>query len=828
MDAKSLRDEIMMNLDWKFNQSDVREAWQKDYLDENWQPVTLPHDWSVHHGFDIRHSSGTGYLPGGTAWYRKTFSVPECYLGRRAMLTFDGVYKNSQVWFNGYYLGRRPYGYTTFSYDVTPFLETGDINNVVAVRVQHEDVADSRWFTGSGIYRKVTLTLSSLVGIDHQGIFIRTEEVTDGKAKVVIATTLRNQTNKGEIIHVRQRLFGPDLHRAPGTSIPRTDGQGAPVDAKTTDQEVSINADQAVSIDADQAVQTEQVLTVENPKLWSLDEPALYQCLTEVYRDNVLIDQTTTPFGIRTFRFDPNDGFFLNDQSMKIKGVCVHHDAGCLGAAVRPAVWERRLQVLKQMGCNAVRMSHNPHMQELYDLCDRMGFLVMDEAFDEWEGVKNKWTRGHNVYPPAHYGYYEDFPTWHEQDLTAMILRDRNHPSIILWSIGNEVDYPNDPYNHHSFAKMEGNNDANKPAAEKVYNPNKPNAEHLVRIAARLVKIVKKVDSSRPVTAALAYPELSSLTGYADCLDVAGYNYKEHLYDKDHVDYPDRIILGSENGKRLEHWKAVQDRAFISGLFLWTGIDFLGETRGWPSHGSEAGLIDLAGFEKPAYYLWQKFWSDRLMVRVFAAYETLFEHPGAMVDNKNLSRDWSFGADEMIRVVCLSNGCRTELLLNDQSLGIQMPEQEQEGCLVWRIPFSKGVLRARTYDCQSQVATDEIVSAGPAVRINMLADRSELPADGQSMAQITLSIVDERGTIVAKAQDLVRISIEGPGVLMGLENGILSDTTPYSADYRRVGRGRLLIYVSSTTLVGTIRVRAQVQGMKTEVLELVSFEKNND
>jgi hypothetical protein len=479
--------------------------------------------------------------------------------------------------------------------------------------------------------------------------------------------------------------------------------------------------------------------------------------------------------------------------------------------------------ILKEMGCNAIRMSHNPHMPELYDLCDSMGFLAMDEAFDEWEGVKNKWAYGHNVYPPAHYGYYEDFPEWHERDLTNMVLRGRNHPSIILWSIGNEIDYPNDPYGHPLFQNVTGNNDANKPATERIYDANKPNAERLVPIAKRLVSIVKRYDITRPVTAALALPELSNITGLADCLDVVGYNYKEHLYEEDHKRWPNRVLLGSENGKELNQWLAVKNNDFISGQFLWTGIDFLGETRGWPSHGSEAGLLDVAGFRKPSFYFRKSLWSDRPMVKLFAGYANqLLDGRKYILYNKNLKSSWNFVDGSEVEVICLTNCTTTELFLNGKSLGVKKVADHTEAYLTWKIPFEKGELKVLSIDNEGRIYEDILKTTKGAAGIKLRSTDKSIAANGLDMTHVILEIIDTDGNPIDNAHDLIRVSLEGPGRILGLENGNLEDTTPYELPYRRAYRGKLLIYIGSSPEKGLIKVRAEAEGLKPYEISIIS------
>lgn len=577
---------------WRFHLGECEEAWYKGYDDSGWREVMLPHDWSVEAPFSKDYSSGTGYVQGGTGWYRLRFFLPEKYKGKCLRLVFDGVYKNSMVWCNSYYLGKRPSGYTTFSYDISPFAVFGEEENEVSVKVVHTDIADSRWFTGSGITRKVTLVAEEAVHPKEYGCFFETVSVEkDGdfqQADLRVTQEVVNRSSQAETVEIETLFLDAD-----GTQVASVKGT------------------------IELAAETEGKLVLEtalpNPKLWSCNRPYLYRmqtwyCTKEAGR--YLAD--TQRIGVRTFHFDAGKGFFLNGVGQKLKGVCVHHDGGCLGAAMKAEVWQRRLAVLKESGCNAIRCSHNPHMPELYDLCDAMGFLMMDEAFDEWENAKNKWSTGHNVYPPKHQGYYEDFPAWHEADLRAMVRRDRNHPSVILWSIGNEIDYPNDPYCHPMFETMTGNNDANKPAEERRYDSNRPNAERLAAIARRLVHLVKEEDSSRPVTLAAAFPELSSRLGFLDAVDVIGYNYKEHLYEEDHRRFPDKPILGSENGHSEEAWRAVAEHAYISGQFLWTGIDYLGEAHGWPVHGSPAGLITTAGFKKPEFARRKRLWGGEM------------------------------------------------------------------------------------------------------------------------------------------------------------------------------------------------------------------------
>lgn len=785
-----------INLDWKFHRGDEPKAWYKGLDDSSWRKATLPHDWSVEEPFSEEHSSGTGYLPGGIGWYRKAFTLPQHLEGKRVSITFEGVYNHSQVWCNSYYIGQRPFGYSTFTYDLTDFVRLGNGENVISVKVNHKDIADSRWFTGSGIYRDVYLTVTDPIHIDPYGVFVTTPAVSEERATVAVHVRLSNESAKDAQLVIQNTLL---------------DASGAAVGT----------AADAVSAVGGDGAEAEQMITLANPKLWSPDTPYLYSLSTELLKDGEVIDRVITPVGIRWFSFDADKGFFLNGVNMKMKGICVHHDAGALGAAVPAKVWVRRLTALKEMGCNAIRMSHNPPAPNLLDLCDKMGFLVIDEAFDEWEGVKNKWSTGHNVYPPKHYGYYEDFSEWGERDLKDMVLRDRNHPSIIMWSIGNEVDYPNDPYCHPYFESMTGNNDANKPAAERQYDPNKPNAERLATIARRLVKYVKECDTTRPVTAALAFPELSNLTGYAEALDIVGYNYKEHLYEKDHQTYAGRVLYGSENSSSLEAWLAVRDNEYMSAQFIWTGIDYLGEAKGWPVRVAPAGFLDLAGFKKTSFFYRQSLWSSEPMA--FLTAMKIEE------DDRRGNRRWTGGAPhwnweagETIKVVCHTNCEEAELLLNGKSLGTRRLSDAPECYLTWEIGFEEGTLTVVAAGRDGNSYTCELITAAKPETLAMSADCAELKADGQDLAHVEIQIADGSGNPVYWADHEIRLFIEGPGEIIGMENGDIQDLEPYSSRVRKAHHGRLLAYIRTTTEPGQIVVRAEAQGLESAQVVITS------
>ncbi|MCL6602157.1 MAG: DUF4982 domain-containing protein [Paenibacillus sp.] len=785
-----------MNLDWKFLRGDEPGAWYKGLDDSNWRNVTLPHDWSVEEPFSEEHSSGTGYLPGGMGWYRKSFAVPSEFKGKRVCVTFEGVYNNSQVWCNSYYVGKRPYGYSTFTYDITDFISFGEENNVISVKVDHKDIADSRWFTGSGIYRDVSITITDPIHIDQYGVFITTPTVSTAQATLSVNIRLSNETMNDKDIHIKNSILDED-----GTVI------NSKVDSRLLPGESQMELD--------------QTLLVENPKLWSPDTPYLYSVLTEIIKDGEVIDHIQTSAGIRWFEFDANKGFFLNGVNMKMKGVCVHHDAGCLGAAVPEKVWVRRLHALKEMGCNAIRMSHNPPASNLLDLCDSMGFLVIDEAFDEWEGVKNKWSTGHNVYPPKHFGYYEDFPQWSEIDIKEMVLRDRNHPSIILWSIGNEVDYPNDPYCHPYFETMTGNNDANKPAAERQYDPNKPNAERLASIAKRLVKYVKECDTTRPVTSALAFPELSNLTGYSDTLDVVGYNYKEHLYEDDHNKYPNRVTYGSENSASLEAWLAVRDNDSISAQFIWTGIDYLGEAKGWPVRVAQSGFLDLAGYRKASYYYRQSLWSQEPMVFLATLKKDDPDYETKRRWNGGTPR-WNWAAGEQLMVICYTNCEEAELFINGRSLGTQQLKESPQSYLTWEVDYEAGRLEVVAAGSDSRHFSCELHTVSQPEKLTMRADFSDLNADGQDIAHIEIEITDHSGKPVVLADHPIQLSIQGPGEILGLENGDAQDVEPYSSRTRKAFHGKLLAYIRTTTTPGQIIVKAESPGLEPAHLTITA------
>jgi beta-galactosidase/beta-glucuronidase len=758
---------------WKFSLAKHTDPWSPGFDDRDWQDVIVPHDWAVSFPFSREYSSGTGYLPGGTGWYRTRFSLPTAAgMAGTAIINFDGVYKNSRVWCNGYYLGCRPSGYAGFSYDISHCLREGE--NLIAVKVSHEDIADSRWYTGSGIYRKVTVDFHDPAYIPRDRVIVTTE-LRDGKALVHVS---------GEI---QSPLAVKDARITAGLSARGAGNAGIKAEVRPCMAE----AGEPLPFDLD--------LEVPDPRLWSPEEPNLYTLSLEGSADHgngrLSRIERTLRIGLRTIRFDPDRGFFINGRGEKFRGVCVHHDAGCLGAAVRPEVWRRRLEKLKAAGCNAIRMSHNPHMNELYDLCDEMGFFVMDEAFDEWEGCKNKWSRGHNVYPPVHQGYAEDFPQWHERDLADMVIRGRNHPSIVIWSIGNEIDYPNDPYVHPLFAEMTGNNDANKPPAERVYNPQKPNMERLAVIARELVGIVKKHDTTRPVLTAAAFPELSSKLGFLDALDLAGYNYKEQFYAEDHKRFPGLPLLGSENGHHLAAWRVVRDNEYISGQFLWTGIDYLGEARGWPFRASGAGILDLAGNEKIGWFRRKSLWKDEpaLYLAVRPAGDGAKEREIAPWE---LVRSWNFSKGRPVELICYTNLPGAELFLNGRSLGQKKREDDRE-YLSWTTPFERGLLEAKDLDGKT---VDRLESTLPGVELRARLWQPQAP-DGTGsggayrLSQIEVEILDEEGRLCTAESPLVEAVLSGPGILAGMENGDIADCSEYAAPRRRLYRGRLVVYV---------------------------------
>ncbi len=767
---------INLNRDWRFHLGDEPAADFMGYDDNAWRMVTLPHDWSVEHPFDRKHASGTGYLPGGTAWYRKHFILPEDVKGKRVRITFYGVYKHARVYINSNHLGSYAFGYGSFTFDVSEFVRPGE--NVLSVRVEHEEVADSRWFTGSGIYRDVVCEISDMRCFATNGIFVTTPAADAEKA----------------IVHVAYETLG---------------GEGAAFDVVDASGKV-------VASGCAQGESGECDIEVPAPALWSVDAPNLYTLKARVLCGGEVTDETSVRFGIRTIRFDADTGFYLNGVNMKLKGFCVHHDAGCLGAAVPKAVWERRLRKLKAVGANALRTSHNPPDIHLLDLCDELGILVQDEAFDEWEGAKNKWWQGHNVYPPKRFGYAEDFPQWHKIDLEGMVKRDRNHPCVIMWSIGNEIDYPNDPYVTPLFNEVLGNNDANKPKAERMYDDRKPDAGRLAVVAKRLVDIVHAIDVTRPVTSALSFPELSTRTGYADVLDASGYNYKEQFYAEDHARFPGRVIYGSENGHGGKAWQAVKDNDYICGQFLWTGVDFLGECHGWPVRISQAGLIDLAGNEKPLYYMRKAFWTEEPFAKISVAHQWHDpRHPEEVkfpgVWGERLV--WDGNEGELLRVTVATNQREAELFLNGESLGKKEVSLDSECRVSWDIPYAPGELRAVVPG-----AEDILCTTGPAAELRLLPDKAAFTADGLDVIQVEVELRDAQGRLTAKDED-IRYQVLGDAVILGIENGIPVDLTPYAEKHRATKQGRAIVYLRAGTLPGDVILHAYtLSGLKAQII----------
>ena len=762
------------NFDWKFLKGDNPDAFKIQFDDSDWRILDLPHDFSIEGPFKKEYASSTGYLPGGIGWYRKGFIVPDSIKGKKVFIQFDGIYKNSEVWINEQFLGKRPYGYSSFQYDLTPYLNFETKENVIAVKVDHTDFADSRWYPGSGIYRNVFINLTDHVYIKPYGIFVTTPKISTSEAEIQIQSSLKNEYNNEATFQIEHQI---------------KDASGKKIIVCSSVEIIPANGEQDFS----------HSLFLEQPNLWSPEDPYLYSVETKVIKDGEVIDFETTTLGVRFFHFDVDSGFYLNGKNLKMKGVCIHHDAGSLGAAVPEKVWHRRLQLLKEAGVNAIRMSHNPPAPELLDMCDSYGFLVQDEAFDEWEHPKNKWVEGWNKGEPALDGYASDFTEWAEIDLRDMVLRDRNHPSIVFWSIGNEIDYPNDPYSH--------------PVLGDRYKADKPEAKGMGDISKKLAKVVKQYDPTRPVTAALASVIMSNETEFPDSLDVIGYNYQEFLYSEDHNKYPNRVIYGSENGRHHDAWLAVANNDFISGQFIWTGIDYLGEARGWPIRHATPGLLDLAGFKKPLFYLKQSEWSDQDMVHIGLT-SIKEENPDQINWDYQVVCHWDGNEGEKVRVACCTNCPEVDLLLNGESVGVKKREDFPAGTIYWDIAYSKGTLKAVGIRNGNISSTHELKTADKPARLQLQSDTITLKADKEDVAHIEVNILDQDNNHVYSAENEIHCSIVGPGEIIGIECSNPVSHQDYKANYRKAFHGKLLIYVKATDQVGTIIVKTSSEDLE--------------
>lgn len=810
-----VRDNTDFTENWKFCLGDDSLAYNIQYDDSKWRTLNLPHDWSIEADFSANNPStpGGGALPGGIGWYRKEFTIDKSNENKSFYIDFDGIYWNSKVWINGHLLGERPNGYISFRYDLTPYIKSGE-KNVIAVRVDNSQQPNSRWYSGSGIYRNVWLLTVNPVHVDHWGTYVTTPLVSEEKAEIKIVTNIRNTETISQNADIYSILVD-----AKGRELTQTNRK--------------------IAITAQSNGETEQSINIDNPILWSVENPYLYKIITQIKQNGKIVDEYETPVGIRYFSFDAEKGFFLNGKSVKIKGVCNHHDLGCLGAAVNTRAIERQLEILKEMGCNGIRTAHNPPAPELLDLCDKMGFIVMDETFDMWRKKKSP------------YDYSQYFPEWHERDLTDLILRDRNHPSIFMWCIGNEVLEQWSHINADTLDLQQANmmlNFANT-LDKKNVNPKELHINSLLTV--KLADIVRKLDPTRPITTGNNETEPSNHVLRSGAMDIIGFNYHEYNWIDFHEKFPNQKLIITESTSALmsrgyyqmpsdsmniwperwdkpfdrpihhcssydnchvpwgttheDTWRLVKKYDHISGVYLWTGFDYLGEPTPfwWPSRSSYFGIIDLAGFRKDIYYMYQSEWTDKNVLHIFPHWNW---QEGQVVDV------WAY----------YNNADEVELFLNGKSLG-KKSKIEDQFHVFWRVPYKKGVLKAISYKNGREVMTKEVKTTGEAVNIRLTADRQTIKADGKDLSFVTVEILDTEGNAIPIADNLIDFSIEGNGIIAGTDNGDPTDSNSLKKPSRKLFSGKALVVVQSGKEGGNIMLKAKSSGFKDVSIEIKTF-----
>lgn len=760
----------LFDYDWKFFLGDVTEAKANDFNDSGWRKLDLPHDWSIEGKIHPKNTTGGGggYFPSGIGWYRKTFLVPDSWKAKKTAIYFEGVYMNSEVFINGKSLGVYPYGYSSFSYDLTPYLNFGK-ENVIAVRVDNSQQMNSRWYSGSGIYRHVWMMVTDPVHVAQWGVDISTPEVSSKKATVLVKTRVKNETASAQSVVIKNFLWNKNL--------------------KSTG-----NGQMKVELPANSEKEITQTIQVSNPILWTPETPHLYQAQIQVIKDKKVLDDTKTNFGIRSIKFTAENGFQLNEKTVKINGGCVHHDNGCLGAAAFDRAEERKVELLKAGGFNAVRTSHNPPSEAFLDACDRLGLLVMDESFDCWKIGKNN------------NDYAKYFSQWWKKDLQTMILRDRNHPSIVMWSIGNEI-----------------------------VERGKPEA---VETAKMLLQEVKKMDTTRPVTSAVVnFDKWENLDSLINVHDVAGYNYNLHTAPEDHKRVPSRIIVQTESYPKdaFANWKLVQENNYVIGDFVWTAMDYLGESgigryyysgevpgQHWendffPYHGAYCGDIDLIGWRKPISHYRSMLYNTNeklyMAVREPAPEPLEIKETWWSVYPTWESWTWPGFEGKTVQIEVYSKYPKVRLYLNEKLIGEQATTIGQQFTATFSIPYSSGVLKAVGVENEKEVESAVLQTAGDASKIKLTADRKEVLANGQDLSYISVEIIDSKGILQPNAANSLKFEINGPGVIAGVDNADIKDTEQYIGNKRKVWHGRALVVIRSNRQAGEIKLSVTSNGL---------------
>ncbi len=760
------------NWDWSFRLGEIDSPyWQEGYAAaEGWESVNIPHDWSIQLGYTQEHTAGSnGFLPGGVGWYRKTFTLPKSSKGQGVSIRFEGVYNNSQVWINGHDLGFFPSGYLDFEYELTPYLKSGE--NVITVRVDRRAYADARWYVGAGIYRPVHLIMRDDIYIPTHGQLITTPEVTAEKATIKVETDFKNRTEESQTIIVDYQIC--------------------------INSKVESTTRATLTLAAGATLKDQQLIALENPKLWSTKEGNTYDLYTFISRGSDYLERHHESFGVRTIEFTPDRGFLLNGETVKIKGVNIHHDLGSVGVALHNGELYKRLRSLKEVGVNAIRTAHNPHSESLLKMCDRLGLLVMDEFTDEWLKLKDKWIiqrSKSNIPDSLESGYPTYFKEFAERDLKNFMRRDFNHPSVFMWSVGNEIEWTYKYYFASSLDRkgykglvFTGEPEKNRELTKKRFAELSKGHDELSETAHKLAGWVKEVDTTRPVTSGVVIPSVSRISGYTDALDVIGYNYKDSYYEIDHEMYPEKMILGSENVGQYFEWAAVKDKEYIPGIFLWTGVDYLGENGPWPSKGGTYSLFDFACFKTARGHFFETFWCDTPKTHIVTTPASMSEFKQQadgtfeIVMRKDPLRrwlwyetfdKWGYESGEQVVVQVYTNAAQVELQLNGRSIGVKrLADFAEENIILWQIPYEAGELLAIGQDESGHEISRHSLRTGEEIsKLNV-----ELPYNKRVSAGKTIRYVvelhDKNGTrIVDKPQTITAELPKGISIV-GVDNG---------------------------------------------------------